>query len=61
MQKGNNLGSNYMIFMNLSWMLASSTNLENKEKIGNNKNDKYLKMTNMRTYLSRNKLAFAHR
>ena len=49
MQKGNNLGSNYMIFMNLSWMLASNTNLENKEKIGNNKNDKYLKMTNVRT------------
>ena len=35
--------------MNLSWMLASNTNLENKEKIGNNKNDKYLKMTNVRT------------
>ena len=31
-----------MIFMNLSWMFASNTNLENKEKIGNKKNDKYL-------------------
>ena len=37
-----NLGSNYMILMNLSWMFASNTNLENKEKIGNNKNDQYL-------------------